>query len=155
VDAASAMWYNEYHQIIAAGLNPEELTSFLLSDYGLKFPEDGIYCREETFKKDPDRCVAFVQASIAGWKYAFAHPDEALDIVMKYVIAANVATNRVHQRWMLERMQDIIQPPGAHLGSLEPETYYQVATELKNNGLIEQIPEFSQFFINCESEHEK
>ncbi|OGP74030.1 MAG: ABC transporter substrate-binding protein [Deltaproteobacteria bacterium RBG_13_58_19] len=157
VDAASAMWYNEYHQIIAAGLNPEELTTFLLSDYGLKFPEDGIYCLEETFKKDPDRCVAFVQATIQGWKYAFAHPDEALDIVMKYVTAANVATNRVHQRWMLERMQDIIQPPGAHLplGSLEQETYYQVATELKNNGLIQQIPDFSRFFINCESEHEK
>ncbi|MEW6386226.1 MAG: ABC transporter substrate-binding protein [Thermodesulfobacteriota bacterium] len=156
VEAASAMWYNEYHQILAAGLDPEDLTTFLLSDYGLKCPEDGIYCLEQTFKKDPDTCVAFVQASIQGWKYAFAHPEEALDIVMKYVNAAQVATNRVHQKWMLQRMQDIIQPPGADLllGSLKEETYYQVARELKNNGLIQQIPPFSQFFIDCESEHE-
>ena len=63
-------------------------------------------------KQHPEMCRAFVPASIAGWRYAFAHPEEALDIVMKYVNAANVATDRVHQKWMLERMRDIIQPPG-------------------------------------------
>ena len=156
-EVASAMWYNEYYRIIQAGVNPEELTTFLLSDYGMKFPEDGIYCLESLFQKDPGKCVNFVQASIAGWKYAFAHPDEALDIVMKYVNAANLPTNRVQQKWMLERMQDIIQPPGAGVpvGCLREETYEQVARELKKFGLIDNIPDFHQFYRNCESGHEK
>ncbi len=157
VEVASAMWYNEYYRIIQAGVDPEELTAFLLSDYGLKFPEDGIYCRESLFKKDPLVGVNFVRASLAGWKYAFAHMDEALDIVMKYVNAANIATNRVHQKWMLERMQDIMLPPGAAvpMGCLQEETYNQVARELKNYSLIDNIPEFHEFYIDCESVHEK
>ncbi|MBI4794636.1 MAG: ABC transporter substrate-binding protein [Deltaproteobacteria bacterium] len=157
VEVASAMWYNEYYRIIQAGIDPEELTTFLLSDYGLKFPEDGIYCLESTYKKDPGKCVNFVQASLEGWKYAFAHPDEALDIVMKYVNAAHLPTNRVQQKWMLERMQDIIQPPGTAvpMGCLQEETYNQVARELKNYGLIENIPDFRQFYRDCESAHEK
>jgi NitT/TauT family transport system substrate-binding protein len=157
VDLASAMWYNEYHQLIQAGLDPGDLTTFLLSDYGQKFPEDGIYCLESFYQKHPRRCINFVQASIAGWQYAFAHPGEALDIVMKYVSAANVATNRVHQKWMLERMRDIIQPPGTNipLGSLTEETYLQVGRGLQDYGLIGEIPPFSRFFINCETPHEK
>lgn len=157
VEVAAAMWYNEYYRIIQAGINPEELTTFLLSDYGLKFPEDGIYCLESTFTKDPGKCVNFVQASLEGWRYAFAHVDEALDIVMKYVNAANLPTNRVQQKWMLERMRDIIQPPGADvsMGCLQEETYNQVARELKDFGLIDNIPDFHQFYRDCESPHEK
>jgi len=157
VEVASAMWYNEYYRIIQAGVDPEELTTFLLADYGLNFPEDGIYCLESTFQKDPRKCINFVQASIAGWKYALAHPDEALDIVMKYVNAAHLPTNRPQQKWMLERMQDIIQPPGADIpmGTLKEESYEQVARELKKYGFIGKIPDFHQFYRNCGSPHEK
>jgi NitT/TauT family transport system substrate-binding protein len=157
VQVASAMWYNEYHLILNAGLNPDELTTFLFSDYGMNFPEDGIYCLEETARSHPDTCRRFVQASVAGWQYAFAHPDEALDIVMQYVTAANVPTDRVHQQWMLERMRDTIEPPGFHLpmGTLPEAAYKRVAAELKQDGVIERIPPFSQFSVNCLSPHEK
>ncbi len=157
VEVASAMWYNEYHLILNAGVNPEDLTTFLLADYGMNFPEDGIYCLEDTYKNRPELCRSFVQASIEGWQYAFAHPEEALDIVMKYVNAANVATDRVHQKWMLARMQDIISPPGFNqpLGTLQPEVYSQVVQELQENGLIKKIPPFAEFFVNCLASHEK
>ena len=150
VDVASAMWYNEYHMLLEAGLNADELTTFSLADHGLNFPEDGIYCMEDTFKNHPERCRYFVQASLQGWQYAFAHPEEALDIVMKYVTDANVATNRMHQKWMLARMKDIILTPKTNipLGSLHAETYYKVAQELKKSGLIDNIPNYHEFFIN-------
>jgi NitT/TauT family transport system substrate-binding protein len=156
VQVASAMWYNEYHLILNTGLDPGQLTTFMLADYGLNFPEDGIYCREDTVKRYPERCRSFVQASLQGWRYAFEHPQEALDIVMKYVTAANVATNRVHQKWMLERMRDIIQPQGSKipLGTLEEPAFLRVATELKENGLINHIPDFSRFYFDCVSPHE-
>jgi NitT/TauT family transport system substrate-binding protein len=151
VQVASAMWYNEYHQILNAGVNPDELTTFFMADYGLNFPEDGIYCLEETLRQHPERCRAFVAASLEGWQYAFAHPDEALNIVMQYVRAANVATDRVHQKWMLARMRDIIEPPGwdRPMGTLTEEAYARVAGVLKENGLIAQVPKFAEFYRDC------
>lgn len=151
VEVASAMWYNEYHLILNAGVNPEELTTFMMADYGLNFPEDGIYCREDLAETHPERCRQFVGASLKGWQYAFEHPQEALDIVMQYVNAANLATDRVHQKWVLERMRDLIQPPGsdARPGVLLEADYRRVAEELKLNGLIKQIPTFSRFYVDC------
>ncbi len=43
VDAISAMWYNEYHLVLNSGLEPDELTLLFFSDFGLNFPEDGLY----------------------------------------------------------------------------------------------------------------
>ncbi len=157
VEAASAMWYNEYHLILNAGVDPEELTTFFMADYGLNFPEDGIYCREDTLRARPEVCRGFVAASLEGWQYAFEHPQEALDIVMKYVEAAQVPTGRVHQKWMLERMRDIIQPPGAGaaMGRLREEDYELVAGGLKKEGLIAAAPAFHDFYVNSGSGHEK
>ena len=52
VDAASAMWYNEYHTLLNSGLNEDELTTFFFDRHGLNFPEDGIYCPRETYRRD-------------------------------------------------------------------------------------------------------
>ena len=60
VDAASAMWYNEYHMLINSGLEEQDLTVFFYDQFGLNFPEDGIYCLAPTLKQDPDRCRRFV-----------------------------------------------------------------------------------------------
>ncbi|WAC08747.1 MAG: ABC transporter substrate-binding protein [Thermodesulfobacteriota bacterium] len=153
VDVASAMWYNEYHTIINSGINPTELTTFFLSEYSVNFPEDGIYCLKKTFDHDPALCRDFVKASLEGWEYAFDNPEPALDIVMKYVVDGNIATNRVHQKWMLERMKDIINPSGntVPLGTLQAGDYNRVVQELKVNRLITAVPSFSDFFIDCVS----
>ncbi len=149
VQVASAMWYNEYHQLLNAGMDPEELSIFMFADYGMNFPEDGIYCREEWRRQHPEVCRAFVAASLEGWQYAFDHPEEALDIVMQYVNAANIATDRVHQAWMLARMRDIIAVPDHPPGVLQERAYLRVAEELQHSGLIKIIPEFPQFSFNC------
>ena len=148
VDVVSAMLYNEYHTILNSGLNPDELTPFFFHEHGLNFPEDGIYTLEETFQKDPGLCEAFVKASIEGWRIAFAHPEEALDIVMKNLGKAYIPATRVHQKWMLRKTKDLMLPPGAGIpiGTLLPEDYCRVANGLKENGLINQIPDFKSFY---------
>jgi len=157
IDVASAMWYNEYHTIINSGVNPEELTTFFFDEHGLNFPEDGIYTLEETLRKDPALSCAFVKASIEGWRYAFSHPDEALDIVLKYMKEAKVPANRVHQKWMIERMKDLIIPPQSQgdMGILKESDFERVAKELRKNGLIKEILDFKLFFKNCIDYDEK
>jgi len=151
VDVASAMWYNEYHTILAAGLNPEELTTFFFHEHGLNFPEDGIYALEDRFKRDPEMCRSFVKASIEGWLGAFAHKEKTLDMVMKNLKGEHMPANRVHQRWMLERMKDLILPSDkSDLGvQLLPRDYSRVATSLHSSGLINLIPEFTIFYRDC------
>ncbi|MHB8771051.1 MAG: ABC transporter substrate-binding protein [Syntrophales bacterium] len=151
VAAASAMWYNEYHTLLNAGINPDELKPFFFDRHGLNFPEDGIYCLEETLRRNADLCHGFVRASFAGWEYAFAHPEETLDVVMEHVRRANVGTNRTHQRWMLARMKDLIFPPGnaSVPGLLNREDYHRVTAELKQNGLIRAIPPYGAIYADC------
>ncbi len=148
VDAASAMWYNEYYTILNSGLNEEDLTTFFLDRHGLNFPEDGIYVLEETFRRDRALCDAFVRASLEGWQYAFDRPEEALDIVMAYVRKANVATNRPHQRWMLARMRDLIGPkdPSVPMGVLPRQDFLTVAGELHRAGLTAGVPSYGEFY---------
>jgi NitT/TauT family transport system substrate-binding protein len=158
VDVVSAMWYNEYHTIINAGFNPDELTTFFFHEYGLNFPEDGIYILEKTYKDDPERAHNFVKASIEGWFYAFEHPDEAIDIVLKYMVAANVPANRVHQKWMFARMKDSIMPKEAGqgpIGTLNRNDYQRVCAELTNNGLLKEAPDFTSFFAGSTNSVQK
>lgn len=147
VEAAAAMWYNEYHTLLNSGIDPDELTVFFLKDYGLKFPEDGLYCREGTFEEDPDLCRRFVEASLKGWLYVFDHEEETLDVVMKYADDAHTGTNRAHQRWMLKRMRDLITPEAdpSRLGRLDRAAYDAVAGVLLDFRYIERVPEFNEF----------
>ncbi|MDH5705995.1 MAG: ABC transporter substrate-binding protein [Candidatus Aminicenantes bacterium] len=152
LDVATAMWYNEYHLIINCGLNPDELNTFFFHDYGLNFPENGIYVLEETYRKDPELCCAFVRATMEGWEYCFEHHEEALDIVIKYMKELYIPASRVHQRWMLERMIDIIQPldRSVPLGTLLPEDYERVAQTLKESRLIKEVPSYEEFYKKCQ-----
>lgn len=149
VDAASAMVYNEYHTLLNAGLDGEDLSVFPLADYGINAPEDGIWCREEFRIRNPELSRAFVAASLEGWQYAFAHPEEALDIVMKYVDEAKINTNRSHQRWMLARMKDLIQPAGLDRppGSLDREDCERVVRELAAAGVIRSLPHYGDIHV--------
>lgn len=154
VDVASAMWYNEYHTIINSGYDASELTTFFFYDYGLNSPEDGIYTLEETVDSDPATCQAFVRGTLEGWQYAFEHIDESVGIVLKYMERAHLPANRVHQKWMLERMKDLILINGIYdgMGRLSPRDYHKVANGLAGSGLIKNIPEFNRFHKDCASD---
>ncbi|MEL7091584.1 MAG: ABC transporter substrate-binding protein [Pseudomonadota bacterium] len=82
----STMTYNEYWQVIDAGLTPEELVTFKYEDQGVATLEDGLYVLEENLE-DPafqDKMVRFVRASMRGWKWAEENPEEAAMIVLDY-----------------------------------------------------------------------
>lgn len=149
VDAAMAMWYNEYHTILNSGIDPEELSVFFLKDHGLNVPEDGIYTLEENYRKDPALSKAFVEASIKGWLYAFDHPEEAVDIVLDRMRSDKIPANREHQRWMLKSLRQLTAPDGdmSKIGILLPEDYAAVSGMLKENGLIDSVTEFGSFHI--------
>ncbi|WP_461680598.1 ABC transporter substrate-binding protein [Solidesulfovibrio sp.] len=146
VAACSAMRYNEYHAILNAGLDPDELTVFALAEHGLDLPEDGLYTLEATARDDPELCRAVTRASIRGWLYAFEHPDEALGIVMSHVSAAHLPTNRMHQQWMLHQVREAMTGSGTPLGELTRERYGAATKALKEAALLETVPDYEAFY---------
>ena len=84
-DCISTMTYNEYGQVLDAGVNPDELITFKYEDQGVATLEDGIYVLEDNLN-DPvfvEKMVRFVRASMKGWKYAAANPEEAGAIIIE------------------------------------------------------------------------
>lgn len=80
----STMTYNEYWQVIDAGLTPEDLVTFKYEDQGVATLEDGLYVLEETLADEAKvtDLVGFVRASMRGWQYAAENPEEAAQIVL-------------------------------------------------------------------------
>ncbi len=148
VSATSAMWYNEYHTILSSGLREDELRPFFFRDTPYDFPEDGIYCLESTLKTSPKAALAVINATLAGWRYAFAHEDETLDIVARYMTEAKLPMNRVHQRWMLRRMREII-IPGEKIfeaGILKRQVFDKVVGLLLEGGVIRNPVDYGKFY---------
>ena len=104
LDATLAMSYNEYYQLIQAGLEITDQNVYRFCDHGYNVQEDGVYMTREFYTEHRDQATKFAQASQKGWEWAAQHPEEALDIVMKYVDRDHIATNRTMQRLMLNEV---------------------------------------------------
>lgn len=149
IDVIAVMWYNEYHELLSAGINEDEITTFFFSDYNLDIPEDGIYCLQETYEKNPKMCEKFVKASIEGWVEAVKNKKKTLEIIRKYCRENHIPYNNAHQSWMLDRMEKLIFPPGEYIaGFLSPKKYLDTAKKLKTTGVIKIIPPYSEFYKN-------
>jgi NitT/TauT family transport system substrate-binding protein len=150
IDVTSAMWYNEYHKIINSGYNEDELVTFFIADYGLNFPEEGIYVREELFNKNPDLCRRFMQATIEGWMWCFSNEKKAVEIVMKYMKAVNLGVNNSNQNWMLKTFRQMMFDGNSVNTELPEEDFEFVVRTLKENGIIKGSVKYKEFYKNPE-----
>ena len=102
IDATLAMSYNEYYQLVQSGFIPTKDNVYRFCDHGYNVQEDGVYMARDYYLKHREQARRFAYASRKGWEWAAAHPEETLDIVMRYVQKEHIATNRVLQQLMLK-----------------------------------------------------
>ncbi len=137
----STMTYNEYWQVIDAGIKPEELITFKYEDQGVATLEDGLYVLEEKLE-DPaevDKLVRFVRASMKGWKWAEDNPDAAAMIVLE-----NDATGAQTEKHQKRMMSEIAKLTEGSDGSLDPADYERTVETLLAGGsdpVITERPE--------------
>jgi NitT/TauT family transport system substrate-binding protein len=127
----STMTYNEYWQVIDAGIKPEELVTFKYEDEGVATLEDGLYVLEDKLK-DPafkEKMVKFVRASMKGWKYAETNPDEAAEIVLEN--DASGAQTEAHQKRM---MSEVAKLTAGSNGALDKADYDRTVKTLLGGG---------------------
>ena len=130
-DCISTMTYNEYGQVLDAGVSEDELVTFKYENQGVATLEDGIYVLEDNLN-DPafaDKMVRFVRASMKGWKYAEANPGEAAEIVLD-----NDETGAQTEAHQVRMMGEIAKLTAGSDGSLDPADYERTVATLMAGG---------------------
>ena len=127
----STMTYNEYWQVIDAGITPEQLVTFKYEDQGVATLEDGLYVLEDRLA-DPafaESMVKFVRASMKGWKYAEGNVDEAAQIVID-----NDATGAQTIEHQTKMMSEIAKLTAGSNGALDEADYKRTVAALMSGG---------------------
>ena len=140
-DCISTMTYNEYGQVLDAGVSEDELVTFKYEDQGVATLEDGIYVLEDNLD-DPvfvDKMVRFVRASMEGWKWAEANPEDAAGIVLDYD-----ETGAQGEAAQIRMMGEIAKLTAGSDGSLDPADFDRTVATLLAGGsdpVITMVPE--------------
>ncbi len=149
IDVMNVMRYNEYHQIIQAGINPEELFLIPFSDMGLNIIEDGLYTTREFYDKFPTQCKNFAEATMDGWLYAINHQEETIDMVLDIMKRHHIRANRPHQEWMLKEIREVILAKPNKMGILTEEDFEITKSLLESQGLPVSKQFYREFYPNA------
>ena len=127
----STMTYNEYGQVLDAGIKAADLVTFKYEDEGVATLEDGLYVLEPNLKDAAfeAKMVKFVRASMKGWKDAEANPDAAAAIVME--ADQTGAQTEAHQKFM---MGEVAKLTAGSNGSLDEADYKRTVATLMAGG---------------------
>ncbi len=130
-DCVSTMTYNEYWQVIDAGLTPDELVVFKYEDEGVATLEDGLYALEDRLKDAAfvDRMARFVKASMKGWAWARGNQKAAALIVLD-----NDMTGAQTEKHQIRMMGEINKLTAGSDGSLDPADYERTVQTLLSGG---------------------
>ena len=137
----STMTYNEYWQVIDAGISADDLVTFKYEEQGVATLEDGLYVLEANLA-DPafeDKMVRFVRASMKGWKYAEENADEAAMMVLDNDETG--AQTEAHQKRM---MSEVAKLTAGSNGALDVADYERTVATLLGGGsdpVISKAPE--------------
>ncbi len=140
VDAAEAMTYNEYAQVLEATgsdgktllYKPEDLTVINFNDVGTAMLQDALWAREDWLQdsKNQDVAVRFLKATFKGWVFCRDNFDECVDIVLKN----GPTLGKGHMAWQLNEINKLIWPSPAGIGVMDKALWdqtIQVATSQK------------------------
>jgi len=137
IDAAQAMTYNEYAQVLEAVnpdtgelYQPEDFTVINWNDVGTAMYQDAIWASEERLA-DPayqEMTQAFVTASLKGWIYCRDNAQECADIIT----ANGSKLGASHQLWMMNEVNKLVWPSPLGVGVIDPALWAQSVTVALN-----------------------
>ena len=129
IDAAQAMTYNEYAQLLETTnpdtgelYQPEDFNVISYEDTEGAMLQDAIWADTERLASDEeyqDTTVKFLKAVIKGWVYAAENPQEASDIT----IAAGSGWGPSHELWMVNETNKLIWPSPDGIGVINEDAW--------------------------------
>ena len=146
IDAAEAMIYNEYAQVLEATnpdtgelYKPEDLNVINFNDVGTAMLQDHIFARESWLAEagNEDIAVKFLRASFKGWIFC----RDNFDACVQTVLDNGSTLGEGHMRWQLNEINALIWPSPAGIGMMDDALYQQtvdISTEFK---VLENAPD--------------
>jgi NitT/TauT family transport system substrate-binding protein len=143
IDAAEAMTYNEYAQVLEA-INPEtgelyqpeDFNVISYEEYGVGMLQDAIWADAAKLQNDPayrDIAVRFVAASLEGWAYCRDNPESCADIVTN----AGSQLGQSHQLWMMNEINKLIWPAAEGVGVIDQAAWDRTVEIAQNTANLE------------------
>ena len=142
IDAAQAMTYNEYAQVLETVnpdtgelYQPDDFNVINWNDEGTAMYQDAIWASEERLADAAyqDTTQRFVTASLKGWTHCRDNAQECADIIT----ANGSKLGSSHQLWMMNEVNKLIWPSPMGIGVIEPELWSQTVDVALNTNNLE------------------
>lgn len=129
IDAAEAMTYNEYAQVLEA-INPDTGELYQPSDFNvINYEEEGVGMLQDAIWADADKlendeayrdqAVRFVAASLQGWAYCRDNVEGCATIVTD----AGSTLGASHQQWMMNEVNKLVWPAPDGIGAVNQDDW--------------------------------
>jgi NitT/TauT family transport system substrate-binding protein len=146
IDAAQAMTYNEYAQVLET-INPdtgelyqpEDLSVLDWNDYGTAMLQDAIWADADRLESDAeykDTAIAFLEASLRGWAFCRDNFDDCVDDVLAVGPTLGVS----HQEWQLNEINRLIWPSPGGIGLMDELLWNQTVKVATEEGILNDVP---------------
>lgn len=150
LDAAEAMIYNEYAQVLEA-INPdtgklytpEDLTVIDFNDVGTAMLQDHVFVRESWLAEagHEDVAVRFLAASFKGWQWC----RDEMDACVQVVLDNGPTLGQSHMTWQLNEINNLIWPSPAGIGVMDQALWDQTVAVSVESGIIPEAPSDGAF----------
>ncbi len=157
IDAAEAMTYNEYAQVLEAK-NPKTGKLYTADDLnvvnynteGVGMLQDAIWANGKKLASDKayqDTATKFVKASMEGWIFCRDNAQACADIV----VAKGSKLGKSHQLWQMNEINKLVWPSAKGIGSLDSAAWDQTvkisqsAKNLEGKSVLTKAPEGKAF----------
>lgn len=144
VAAISAYSTVEPYQLRQKGVEPGMIRAM---DYGVDFYGDTLFTTRRQIEDYPERVAAFRRASLKGWDYAMAHPDEMIDLIVQMPGVTERGITRDLLKFEADAMHELIVPDLVDLGHMNPGRWEAMARVYADVGVIPRTPKSLEPFI--------
>ncbi|MBV7470580.1 GGDEF domain-containing protein [Aeromonas sp. sif0611] len=134
-------FYLEERGVSVSVINPR--------NYGIDFYSDILFTTQDEEHTNPDRVARFRAASLKGWRYALAHPAEAIDLLRKEY---GVNRSQAHMEYELQMSKEMIQPLYVEIGYMNPDRFAHIMQQLVEIGLVPKPVPLTHFLYQAPSE---
>ena len=141
IDAAQAMTYNEYAQVLEAKnpatgklYQPADFATLNWNDVGTAMLQDAVWASTERLQDDTayqDTTVKFLAAAAKGWAFCRDNAEKCRDIV----VAKGSKLGASHQLWQMNEINKLIWPSPSKVGMIDQAAWtktVEIALKTKN-----------------------
>ena len=116
---------------------------------GIDFYGDNLFTSESEVRSHPSRVRAFRAASLRGWQYAMAHPDELIELILARYNTRNLS--RAQLKFEAIEMERLIQPHLVELGYTNPGRWSYIAKTYADMKFVATTPLLEGFIYTEET----